>query len=125
MTANPSLENPCAAASTQDVRGSGLSVASGSLICSPRTDAEALWPASNDDSDTKDPSGAYVLADFARILESENREMLRVIESLVMQLEHVEWLRAHQNGPVPSTLTPEILASAKKLLANVTDHPRE
>lgn len=101
-----------------------LGLAHGSLIVAPRTDAEALWPASNDDSDTKDPSGAYVLADFARILEFENREMLRTIESLVMQLEHVEWLRAHCNGSIPSTLTPEILASAKKLLANGGDVAR-
>lgn len=32
MTANSSSENPIAAASTQDVRGSGLSVASGSPL---------------------------------------------------------------------------------------------
>lgn len=32
MTANPSSENPIAAASTPDVRGSGLSVASGSPL---------------------------------------------------------------------------------------------
>jgi hypothetical protein len=32
MTANPSSENQIAAASTQDVRGSGLSVASGSAL---------------------------------------------------------------------------------------------
>ena len=37
----------------------------------PRTDAEALWPASNDNSDTFDPNGAYVFADFARTLERE------------------------------------------------------
>lgn len=111
-------ENP-----TQAGQPSGLSVIAGSLLVSPRTDAEALWPASNDDSDTKDPSGAYVLADFARILESENRQMLALIESLVMQLEHVEWLRAHCNGPIPSTLTPEILANAKRILANTPAQP--
>lgn len=103
-----------------------FSIPIGSLIIvSPRTDAEALWPASNDDSDTKDPSGAYVLADFARILESENRQMLALIESLVIQLEHVEWLRAHCNGPIPATLTPEILANAKRILANVAYQPPE
>jgi hypothetical protein len=37
----------------------------------PRTDAEACFPSSNDNSDTYSEEGAYVDADFARQLERE------------------------------------------------------
>lgn len=43
MTANSSSENQSAAASTQDVRGSGLSVASGSALW-PCPENCHLWP---------------------------------------------------------------------------------
>lgn len=56
--------------------------------------------------------------------ECENRRMRVMIWSLVKQLEHVEWLRAHGNDPIPSELTPEILAHAKSFLPNVQDEPR-
>ena len=50
MTANPSSEKQSATASTQDVRGSGLSVASGSLsfeIYFPGEMGAGLWPYSD------------------------------------------------------------------------------
>jgi len=40
----------------------------------PKTDSEALWPSSNDDSDKMDPNGGYVSVDFARKMEEILRE---------------------------------------------------
>ena len=49
----------------------------------PRTDAEALWPACDDSSDKYSPDGAYVGADFARQIERENAELLGALTNLV------------------------------------------
>lgn len=49
----------------------------------PKTDSEALWPSSNDDSDKMDPSGAYVSADFAREMEKILRDTLATFKTVV------------------------------------------
>lgn len=49
----------------------------------PKTDSEALWPSSNDDSDKMDPNGAYVSADFAREMEKILRDTLVTLKIVV------------------------------------------
>ncbi len=49
----------------------------------PRTDSEALWPSSNDDSDKMDPNGGYVSADFAREMEKILHETLSQLKEVV------------------------------------------
>lgn len=47
----------------------------------PRTDANAVWPASNDDSDKPSPQGSHVDADFARELERENARLWQMLQT--------------------------------------------
>jgi hypothetical protein len=55
----------------------------------PRTDAEACFPSSNDNSDTYSEEGAYVDADFARQLERELTAMTQRRDELLASLEKV------------------------------------
>lgn len=48
----------------------------------PRTNAHAVWPASNDDSDRESPDGSHVPADFARELERENARLREAARAL-------------------------------------------
>jgi hypothetical protein len=48
----------------------------------PRTDANAVWPASNDDSDKPSSQGSHVDVDFARELERENARLRDALQKM-------------------------------------------
>jgi len=50
-------------------------------------------------------------------LAGENAKLREALEAAIKQLEHVETLRAMDWGPVPETLTPDVIADAKAALA--------
>lgn len=50
-------------------------------------------------------------------LAGENAKLREALEAAIKQLEHVETLRAMDWGPVPETLTPDVIADAKSALA--------
>ena len=41
---------------------------------------------------------------------------ISVLESLCNQVEHLEWLREHDNGPIPSEVAADVVERAKSLL---------
>jgi hypothetical protein len=51
----------------------------------PRTNANAVWPASNDDSDRESPDGSHVPVDFARELERENARLREALNRVASQ----------------------------------------
>jgi hypothetical protein len=64
----------------------------------PRTDEEACFPSSNDNSDAYSVEGTYVDADFARQLERELTAMTQRRDELLASLEKVVTLLS----PAPS-----------------------
>jgi hypothetical protein len=49
----------------------------------PRTDADACWPACNDSPDKFTPDGGYVSADFARRLEQDRAALVEELEKVM------------------------------------------
>lgn len=91
MTANPSSENQSAAASTQDVRGSGLSVASGSESLSSSAAFERWWheegsgmpPKENEDRETHMRRVAEIAwSNGAYLAEERVTERQRIVRTL-------------------------------------------
>jgi hypothetical protein len=54
----------------------------------------------------------------ARLLAAEVRRLREALYAVTTQLEHVERLRRMDCGPIPATLSPEVIAAAKLLLPN-------
>lgn len=78
----------------------------------PRTNAEAVWPASNDDSDKQSPDGSHVPVEFAHELERENT---RLRAALTKALRYVEAYEPRtRNGEVDQLDT---IRTAKILLS--------
>jgi len=67
----------------------------------PRTNANAVWPASNDDSDRESPDGSHVPVDFARELERENTRLREALTNCARTL------RTHREDGVSITALAE------------------
>lgn len=53
----------------------------------PRTNAKAVWPASNDDIDKQSLDGSHVPANFARELERENAKLRAIFPRILDALQ--------------------------------------
>lgn len=57
-------------------------------------------------------------------LKKENELLREILGETVDQLEHVEELRRLNCGPIPATLSPDIITRAKGCLANIPGQER-
>ena len=86
----------------------------------PRTDSQAGWVLDSTPVHAQgfelDVNGSYVPANFARELERENARLRHSLVESIAQLKHVEKLRSTGCGPIPATLTPDVIEQAERLL---------